>query len=116
MGANNNKLSPMKIIAWNVRGTAHPEFKKAIRDLVRKHKPKMLFILQTRLPVSRMDKIKRMLEFDSAHRVDSNGLSGGIWMLWDSSRISVDILPHGTQGIHALVTIISNPKFNVLHG
>lgn len=32
-------------------------------------------------------------------------------MLWDSAAISVDIMPHGNQALHALIKVHSNPKF-----
>lgn len=111
LGVNNQKFFPMKIIAWNVRGAAHPEFKKAIKDMVKNHNL-MMFILETRLPVTKMDEIKLLLKFYYAHGIDSNGLSGGIWMMWDSARISADIRPHGTQAIHAFVKVNSNPQFS----
>lgn len=63
----------------------------------------LIFILETRLLASRAVDLKEQLRYNSVHGVDSNGLSGGIWMIWDSLRISVDILPHGSHAIHSLV-------------
>lgn len=98
-----SKKITMSILTWNCRGGAHPEFIKAITDLVSQHKPMLIFIIETRLPAVMADDLKVELKYDSVHGVDSNGLSGGIWMIWDSTRISVDILPHGNQAIHVLV-------------
>lgn len=93
----------MSVLTWNCRGAANSKFKKNISDMVQQQKPMLVFILETRLPAFKVEELKTLLDFDSVHGIDANGLSGGIWMLWDSLRISVDILPHGTQAIHAIV-------------
>lgn len=98
-----SEFFPMSVLAWNCRGAAHPDFMKNICDLATQHKPMLIYILETRLPFSRIDNLKKKLKLYEVHGVDSNGLSGGIWMFWDSRRISVDILPHSHQAIHALV-------------
>lgn len=102
----------MSVLAWNCRGAAHSDFMDTMADIYRQHSPMIIFILETRLPASRIERLKSLLRLESSHGVDSIGLSGGIWMLWDAARISVDILPHGRQAIHALVKVISIPKFN----
>lgn len=63
----------------------------------------MVILLETKLPANEGSHMAEFLGFDSNDGVDANGLSGGIWMLWDSIRISVDILPHSKQAIHAFV-------------
>lgn len=96
----------MSILCWNCRGAASPDIHQDISDLVRDHRPMMLYLLETRLPGHRVEEIKTWLGYDGVHTIDSVGLSGGIWMLWDKAVISVDIMPHGNQAIHALVKVV----------
>ncbi|GKU87915.1 hypothetical protein SLEP1_g2242 [Rubroshorea leprosula] len=35
--------------------------------------------------------------------VDADGFAGGIWLLWDDTRFTIDILNKGSQAIHGLV-------------
>lgn len=107
---------PMSILSWNCRGAAHPDFNNDIAELVLQHNPMLIFILETRLAASKAEDLKIRLRFDKVYGIDSNGLSGGIWMLWDSERISVDILPHGSQSIHALVQDPSQPDPSSANG
>lgn len=58
-----------------------------------------------------VDNGRTRLNYDSSYGIDSIGLSGGNWLIWDSNRISVDLLPHGQQALHLLVKVYSNPKF-----
>lgn len=103
LGVKTSNYFPMSILSWNCRGGAHPDFMSNIEDMVTQKKPILIFILETRLPASRVEDLKTALRYDSAHGVDANGLSGGIWMIWDSLKVSVDILPHSNQAIHALI-------------
>lgn len=93
----------MSILCWNSRGAAHPDFKKVLKDMVDDKKPMVIFILETRIPASRIEATRKLLKYDSARGVDSNGLSGGIWLIWDSTRVTIDLLPYGNQAIHAFI-------------
>lgn len=103
LGANLAKFFPMRILTWNCRGAAVKEFQQSIADMVKNHSPMLIFILETRLPAFKVEELRIQLQYDSVHGVDAQGLSGGIWMLCDSTKIVVDILPHNNQAIHAFV-------------
>lgn len=109
---NNSIPFFMKILCWNSQGAARPQFREDIMDIVRLHDPMLIFITETRVPTDRADSIWEDLKFDSATGIDAIGLSGGIWVLWDSARIYVEIPPHGQQALHLLVKVISIPKFS----
>lgn len=111
LGINNPIHFPMKILSWNVRGAAHPNLKTTLMDMVRRDKPEIIFLLETRLPASRREEIKDLIKYNSSQGIDAHGFSGGIWFLWDSTRVSVDLLPSGGQAFHAMIQVISNPQF-----
>lgn len=102
-GTATAKFFPMSILCWNGRGAVSPEFCNTIMELVTKYRSMLAFITETRVSAVRVEDIKTQLGFDRTAGIDSIGLSGGIWALWDSSRISVEVLPHGQQTLHMLV-------------
>lgn len=93
----------MKIISWNCREASSDDTTTTIKDMVRKHNPFMVFVLETRLPAACINTLKQNLKFDLAYGIDALGYSGGIWLLWESQRIQVDILPHDFLALHAIV-------------
>lgn len=40
-------------------------------------------------------------------RSDADGFSGGIWLLWDSAKVQIDVLSVATHVIHASVQVSS---------
>lgn len=52
-----------------------------------------------------------MIKYDSAKGIDAYGFFGGIWLLWDSNRVTVDLLPSGGQAFHAFIQVHSNSQF-----
>ncbi|XP_023883345.1 uncharacterized protein LOC111995659 [Quercus suber] len=72
----------MNILIWNCRGAMKPLFRKTVMDLVAWHSPTIMVITKTRL-------------------------SGGIWLLWSSNAVHVDILATTEQEIHAIIWVRS---------
>lgn len=108
----NSDFMPMKILCWNCRRAAHHEFISNIMEYVDVNNLMLVFITETRLPASQVESIRTLLHFDSANGIDVVGLSGGIWALWDSNRLEVDILPHGRQTLHLILKVKSNVDFS----
>ena len=82
-----------------------PTFKKTVLDLVEWHQPVILVIIETRIDGSRADDIIRRLPFDGAYSTETIGYVGGIWLLWRSDFLSMDILSATEQEIHAIVQV-----------
>lgn len=61
-------------------------------DLLHLYKPKRVVLLETWVSGEKADKVVRGLGFPSSHRVEPQGDSGGIWVLWNSKDRSVDVL------------------------
>ena len=51
-----------------------------------------MVITETRLSGARANEIIEGLPFDGAAVADTIGFAGGIWMLWRSNWIQVDVL------------------------
>ncbi|KAA8550375.1 hypothetical protein F0562_002059 [Nyssa sinensis] len=72
----------MKLISWNCRGLGNPRAIRALRDLVKREAFTLIFLLETKIPARRFDKLKFDLGFPNGIVVDSCGNSGGLAMLW----------------------------------
>jgi len=65
-----------------------PTFKKTVLDLVEWHQPIIFVIIE-------------------AYLTETIGYAGGIWLLWRSDFISMDILSATEQEIHGIVQVRS---------
>ena len=62
-------------------------------------------ITETRIDGPRADDIIRRLPFDGAYFTKTIGHAGGIWLLWHSDIVSMDILSMMKQEFHAIVQV-----------
>ena len=98
----------MNIITWNYRGVMKPNFKKTLLDLVAWHRPIIMVITETRMGGDQADAIIRTLPFNGAYSTETIGYVGGIWLLWNSDFVDVEILSTMEQEIHALIRVNSS--------
>lgn len=82
----------MNCILWNCRGANKPNFRRAIRYLLKKFQTDVLAIFETHAGGDRAQRICHGLGFENSFRVDAVGQSGGLWLLWRSSVGEVDIV------------------------
>ena len=66
--------------------------RKTVMDLVDWHSPILMVITETRMSGVRADEIIEALPFDGHAIFDTIGFAGGIWMLWRSDLVQVDVL------------------------
>ena len=59
--------------------------------------------METRLCGVRADEIIETLPFDGAVVTDTIGFARGIWLLWHSDLVQVDVLATTELEIHALI-------------
>uniref|UniRef100_A0A2N9EFE1 Reverse transcriptase domain-containing protein n=1 Tax=Fagus sylvatica TaxID=28930 RepID=A0A2N9EFE1_FAGSY len=93
----------MKVLLWNCRGAGNPNFRRNFADLKRSHQPTIVVLVETRISGQRAVEVSTALGFDRVIRSDAEGFSGGIWLLWDSGSVTLDILHVNNQAIHATV-------------
>lgn len=93
----------MKIVSWNCQGVGDDEFRRKFRELVRVHRLDVVFLLETRVAQEQAYNIAPFLGFSRYHLAPTDGMDGGIWLLWNEENIDVDILEFDDQYIHALV-------------
>ncbi|GKV02365.1 hypothetical protein SLEP1_g14812 [Rubroshorea leprosula] len=115
--ANNSRVWSTKIISWNYRSAAKQSFQSNAMDLKRIHNPCIMLILETKISGDQAIAKARALDFPHFHCVDSDGLAGGLWILWNDSKVTLDIVSTNAQAIHATVKDIGyiGPKFTWLN-
>ena len=69
-----------------------PQFRKTVMDLVEWHSPILMVITETRMSGARADEIIKTLLFDGHAVSDTIGFAGGIWLLWRSDLVNLDVL------------------------
>ena len=112
-----NVLS-IKLLLWNCRGVGNPKFRINFAELMCLHQPTIVVLMETRISGQRAVDVSIALGFDCVIRSDAEGFSGGIWLLWDSGLVTLDILQVNNQAIHATVQVHhSNPPwlFNAVY-
>uniref|UniRef100_A0A803PEE7 RNase H type-1 domain-containing protein n=1 Tax=Cannabis sativa TaxID=3483 RepID=A0A803PEE7_CANSA len=98
----------MKVLSWNCRGLGSPATKKALRALVLREDPDVLFLMETKLNNRRMNPIWRSLGFGGASCVEASGSAGGLCLCW---KAGVDVLIRSAES-----GVISGVFSNVLNG
>ncbi|XP_050242398.1 uncharacterized protein LOC126691394 [Quercus robur] len=97
----------MNILIWNCRGAMKPQFRKIVMDLVEWHAPMLMVITETRMSGARAVEMIESLPFDGSVVVDTIGFAGGIWLLWRTDLVHVEVLASTEQEIHAIIWVRS---------
>ena len=66
-----------------------------------------MVIMETRLGGERAREITDRLSFDGAIHTETIGLSGGLWLLWNSDMVEIEQLATIEQEIHVEVKVLS---------
>jgi exonuclease III len=74
----------MNLLSWNCRGLGNLRTVRDLCRLVKDKCPTMVFLMETKLWVARIESIKAHMGFDSVFVVDSKGRSGGLALFWKS--------------------------------
>ncbi len=94
---------------WNCRGAGNPNFRRNFAELIRSHRLSIAVLVETRISGHRAEDISSNLGFNSVCRSEAVGFRGGIWLLWNSGEILLDVLMVTDQAIHASIQI-SHPE------
>ncbi|KAL0433053.1 UNVERIFIED_CONTAM: hypothetical protein Slati_2639600 [Sesamum latifolium] len=76
--------SAMSLIVWNCQGLGNPWTVRGLWDLLRVHKPHLVFLAETKCSASQIEVVKRRLNLFGVC-VNPNGRSGGLALLWQKS-------------------------------
>ncbi|XP_028808404.1 uncharacterized protein LOC114762973 [Neltuma alba] len=106
---------------WNCQGAASRRFHTVLKSLLHGFKPDLIALLEPRISGVKADRVIKKLNYPNLHRVEAEGFSGGIWLMW-SDQIKVHVLLNHKQFIHTHIcstngespylftTVYGNPK------
>lgn len=63
----------MTCISWNCRGLAAAPTMRELRQLCKAHTPAIVFLMETRASVERVENVRRKLKFSNMFCVDAIG-------------------------------------------
>ena len=93
----------MNFIFWNCRGAGNNGFCAVMHDLRRLYRYNILAVVEPRISGVKADRIVDKLNFEASFRVEAHGMSGGIWLLWNKSKVNIKILDSSRHFIHGIV-------------
>ncbi|KAL4348482.1 hypothetical protein GQ457_17G005590 [Hibiscus cannabinus] len=89
----------VKIIFWNVQGALDPVVLRSFRLLNRAKTPDIVAVFEPRISGGAADRFIRRSNFEFSYRVEAQGFSGGIWILWRDT-VRMDFLAVFNQFVH----------------
>ncbi|XP_059433934.1 uncharacterized protein LOC132167054 [Corylus avellana] len=93
----------MSILSWNCRGLGNLWIVRDICRLVKEKKPNLVFLMETKLMASRVERVKYKLGFSSVFVVDCVGRSGGLALFWNDNEL-VEIQNYSRRHINAKIS------------
>jgi len=106
----------MKVVCWNIQGIKKRQAISELKFLIKKHLPDLVFILETMVNTTNIQKILPQLGFDHYDFVPPLNHSGGIAVLWNNGTIHASILLKEQRAIHMLVHDTENSKNSIISG
>ncbi|KAJ6319273.1 hypothetical protein OIU78_014820 [Salix suchowensis] len=95
----------MIVATWNVRGAGKVKCASTIKDFKKVYAINVFVVLEPRISGSKALNVATNLGFSHYHIVDATGFSGGVWLLWNGSSVSLQVIAHANQSITALVHV-----------
>lgn len=69
----------MNILSWDIRGLNNPHKKDLLANLVRDHKPDVILIQEMKMPIERLECLKKIFFKECGlHGFDVDGASGDV--------------------------------------
>ncbi|KAI8006842.1 hypothetical protein LOK49_LG07G03164 [Camellia lanceoleosa] len=96
-------MDSLTLMFWNCRGTGNNAFKRNMRELIKSHHPSILILMETKVLYSSMGNFFTNMGFTTATIVDPVGKSGGIWLLWDTTQVTIRASHATNQVIQATI-------------
>ncbi|XP_030939895.1 uncharacterized protein LOC115964782 [Quercus lobata] len=88
--------------SWNCRGIGNPQTVQVFHNLVQRHNPSTVFLMETKVGVKRMVKVKERIGLPNGLIIPSEGRSGGMALLWVRD-LDVEIRSFSRYHIDAIV-------------
>lgn len=100
---NNLLMDCFNILIWNCRGAGNDRFERNFSDLMSVQKPQVVDLLETKVSLDAIGLFFKTFGLTTTIHVDPMGKIGGIWVLWDPTKVSVNTTHVNSQAIHVKV-------------
>ncbi|KAJ8772685.1 hypothetical protein K2173_027862 [Erythroxylum novogranatense] len=97
-------LSIIKFLYWNCRGAASMEFRAVLKDFVSVHQADAVVLAEPKISGMRATRVTQQLGFNNVFRLDAQGFSGGLWLLWKDTLDKVTVVASGCGYIHLRIS------------
>ena len=104
-------LHKNNILVWNVQGAGNKEFLNILREHIRMHKPSVIGLVETRISGRKAQEVCDKIGFTNCFRVVAQGFQGGIWVLWNSHEIVVEVVFSHDQFVTVEITPPNNRRW-----
>ncbi|KAH9673090.1 reverse transcriptase domain-containing protein [Citrus sinensis] len=84
---------------YNCQGALAPEFQRTFKALIQKYNPSMVALFEPRISGKKADEFIFRSGFERSHRIEAEGFSGGIWLMWKDC-VKVEVIINHKQFIH----------------
>ena len=98
-------FSMIKVLFWNARGARSDDFFYAVANIVKINSVDILAICEPCVQIQKSRDSLLRIGFSDFEVVEAIGFSGGIWLLWNKSKVSVSIIDKNSQSISVKVNI-----------
>ncbi|XP_074356304.1 uncharacterized protein LOC141696006 [Apium graveolens] len=102
----------MNAISWNCIGLGNPRTVRALWDMVKSHKPNILFLMETLSYKERIKHLCGKMGFDNHWTVECVGRSGGIALFW-KSNVKCIVCNQGINFIDVQITNVNEVKWRL---
>jgi exonuclease III len=97
----------MSLVSWNYRGLGNPQTVRDIHLMVNEKQPNLLFLMETKVQNSTMQKICASIGFKGMLTMEQVGRSRGLAFLWKDNR-EVMIQNYSLRHINAIVSLLGS--------
>lgn len=93
------------VFVWNCQGAGNPKFHRILKEYLRDFEPDVVVLVKIRISGLRADSVIKGIKMPHSHRVEAQGFSGGIWLLWETDVI-VDVESNNFQFVQLKVKFL----------
>jgi len=104
----------MKILSWNVQGAKKSHFQQEVGFINRTIEPDILVLFETMVNECNVARIVPSLGYQYNDTTPPKNHAGGIWLLWNTENVEVNIIAEESRALHCLVHKKSTLKKFVL--
>ncbi|BFG31060.1 hypothetical protein CerSpe_173340 [Prunus speciosa] len=97
----------MIYLLWNCQGLGSDLTVRALRGLIHKHRPPVVFLMETKMLSKRIDGVRRRMGFYNGFNVDPVGVAGGLSLWWDNS-VEIEVLLSTPNLIDSTIKILES--------